>query len=170
MRALAAGLVFVCLLCLGRAQMSVTNAITAPGMLYLTTHSNLLSMSNAVKIASGLRAGMAGPDVQKYMQDHGIVQTNIYSMSVDRGRTLTCPYFLAGGATLMLEMHCTKAPPEGLHGWSAPVLDRAYIQSQGAEIISVAFTNSPQPGGPANRSQPVSPETNRTSSAAGSGG
>jgi hypothetical protein len=85
---------------------------------------------------------MPGADVHKYMEDHGITQTNVYSISADRGRTLTCPYQLAGGATLMLEMHCTKAPP-GLFGWSDPVLDRAYIQKQGADIISITLTNAP---------------------------
>jgi hypothetical protein len=101
-----------------------------------------MSISNAVKIASGLRVGMPGADVRKYMQDHGMPQTNLSSISLDRGRTLTCPYPLAGTATLMLDMHCTSAPP-GPFGWSNPVLDRAYIQSQGANIIFVTLTNGP---------------------------
>jgi hypothetical protein len=167
MKALGTGLVFVCLLCLGRAQTYVTNGITAPGTFYVTTSSNLLSISNAVKIASGLRIGMTGDDVYKYMHDHGMVQTNVYSISLDRGRTMTCPYTLAGGASLMLDMHCTVAPSEGLFGWKAPVFDRAYIQSQGAEIISITPEGSPQAGG-ANVSQPFSSVTNTTPSAAGS--
>jgi hypothetical protein len=167
MRALAAGLVFVSVLSLGRAQMPITNGITAPGTLYLTSHSNLVSILNAVKVASGLRVGMAGADAWKYVQDHGMVQTNVYSVSLDRGRTMACPYPLEGGATLMLDMHCTKGPTRGLFGWSDPVFDRAYIQSQGVEIIAITPTNSPQPDGAANGSQPIRSETNRTSSAAG---
>ena len=86
---------------------------------------------------------MAGAAVQQYLHDHGMIQTNVYSISLDRGRTLTYPYPLAGGAALMLDMHCTKAPAIGLFGWNAPVLDRARIQSQGADIISIALTNAP---------------------------
>ena len=86
---------------------------------------------------------MAAQDVVKYMKDHGMAQTNVYSISLDRGRTLSCPYSLAGGATLMLDMHCTQAPKSGLFGWSDPVLDRARIQSQGADIITITLTNAP---------------------------
>jgi hypothetical protein len=169
MRALAAGLVFVSLLSFGRAQMAVTNGITPSGTLYLTTRSNLVGISNAVKIASGLRVGTTAADVQKYLQDHGMVQTNVYSISLDRGRTMTCPYALGGGATLMLDMHCTKAPTGGLFGWSDPVFDRAYIQSQGAEILSITPQNRPQQrDGAASRSQLDRAETNRASSTAGS--
>jgi hypothetical protein len=160
--------VFISILRFGRAQMPVTNGITAPGMLYLTSRYNLASISNAVKVGSGLRVGMAGADVWKYMQDHGMVQTNVYSISLDRGRTMACPYPLEGGATLMLDMHCTKGPTSGLFGWSDPVFDRAYIQSQGVEVVSIRPTNSPQPDGAANGSQPIRSETNRKSSAAGS--
>jgi hypothetical protein len=150
--------------------MSVTNGITASGALYLTTHSNLVSISNAVKIASGLRVGMASEDVQKYMQHHAMIQTNVYAISLDRGKTMACPYPLPGGTTLMLDMHGTKAPTGGLFGWSNPVFDRAYIQSQGAEIISITPSNGPQQNAPANRSQPFAPDTNRTSRGAGSDG
>ena len=139
-------------------------------MLSLTSHSNLVSISNAVKIVSGLRVGMAGADGSKYMQDHGMVQTNVYSISLDRGRTMACPYPLDGGASLMLDMHCTKGPSRGLFGWSDPVFDRAYIQSQGVEIIAITPPNSPQPGGAANRGQPGGSETNRAPAAAGPGG
>jgi hypothetical protein len=85
---------------------------------------------------------MPGADVHRYLRDHGLSQTNIYSISADRGRTMNCPYPLAGDATLVLQMHCTSAPPAGLFGWSNPVLDRAYIQSAGTNIISISFTNA----------------------------
>lgn len=137
MKAFAAGLILVCLCWHGQAQTPATN-----GTFLLTSRSNLMSISNAVKIASGLRVGMLGTDVTKYMAGHGMLQSNIYSVSVDRGRTLTCPYPLAGTFSLMLEMHCTSAPP-GLFGWSNPVLDRAYIQSQGTNVISITLTNGP---------------------------
>lgn len=166
MKAVATIFSFLCVCCLGRAQTPNTNRV-----LYVTTSSNLLSISNAVRIASHLRVGMADADVQKYMQDHGVTQTNVnlYSISVDRGRTLHYAYPLAGGASLYLDMHCTKSPPTGLFGWSDPVLDRARVQSQGADIISIALTNGPEPDGAANRSQPVRSATNQPPAAAGSG-
>jgi hypothetical protein len=121
MKALAAVVILATPLCVGNAQPSppTTNAITAPGLLYLISHANLLSISNAVKIASALQVGMAKAEVDKYLQAHGMKQTNIYSMSLDRGRTLTCPYPLAGaGTSLMLEMQCSQVR-SGLFGWGA---------------------------------------------------
>lgn len=166
MKALVAGLVFVCLLCLGRAQTHATDSMTAPETPYVTSRSNLLSISNAVRIAAGLRVGMTGDEVYKHMQDHGMAQTNIYSISLDRGRTMTCPYPLAGGTLLMLDMHCTVAPSEGLFGWKAPVFDRAYIQNKGGEIISTTLEGSSPPAGGARGGQPFGAVTNTTPSAA----
>lgn len=137
MKALLVSCVVFVPLCMGPAQTVRTNGTPAPAAAY-----QLLSISNVVKVASGLRAGMPGAEAHKYLQGHGLTQTNVYSLSVDRGRTMKCPYPLAGGATLMLEMHCTSAPP-GLFGWSNPVLDRAYIQSQGTNTISIKLTNGP---------------------------
>lgn len=142
MKAPAAILVLLCSHYLEQAETSGANDTPTPRTLYVTNRSNLVSISSAVKIASGLRVGMPATDVHKYMENHGITQTNIYSISLDRGRTLTWPYPLAGDTKLMLDMHCTKAPP-GLLGWSNPVLDRAYIQNQGAGIISITLTNAP---------------------------
>src|ERR1039458_591641 len=139
MRTLTAALIFFCACCFGRAQSFDTNRV-----LYITTSSNLVSISNAVMLASGLRVGMSASDVQKYMHEHGMTnewegQTNMFSVSLDRGRTLACPYPLAGAASLVLDMHCTKAPPSGLFGWSATVIDGARIQSLGAGVISIAL-------------------------------
>jgi hypothetical protein len=166
MKILATVFSFLCVCCLGHAQTPDTNRV-----LYVTTSSNLMAISNAVRIASHLRVGMADAEVQKYMQDQGVIQTNVnvYSISVDRGRTLAYGYPLTGGALLCLDMHCTKSPPTGLFGWRDPVLDGARIQSQGADIISIALTNGPEPGGAANRSQPVRSATNQAPAAAGPG-
>lgn len=112
-------------------------------VLYLTTSSNLVSISNAVRIASGLRVGMPVRDVHKYMQAHGLVQTNVYAIGFNGGRTMSCPYPLAGPAMLMLDMHFTEAPKSGLWDWSAPVLDGARILSQGVDIITITLTNAP---------------------------
>jgi len=143
MRILTATLMFICACCIGHAQRLDTNAV-----LYWPTNENLVSISNGVRIASGLLVGMSAPDVQKYMHEHGMTNefeglTNMFSISLDRGRTLISPYPLAGGATLMLQMHCTKPPPSGLFGWSHPVLDGARIQGQGDKVTPIALTNAP---------------------------
>ena len=110
----------------------------------MTSRSNLVTISNAVKIASGLRVGMSKIDVDKYMRDHGMSQTNVYSISLDRGRTLDCPYPLACSATsLVLAMECSQPPTSGLFSWKNPLLKGAYIQSQGANIIFSTLTNTP---------------------------
>jgi hypothetical protein len=71
--------------------------VRASGILYLTSRCISLSIANAVKVASGLRVCMAGEDVGNYMEHHGMGQTNVYSISLDRGRTLTYSYSLGGG-------------------------------------------------------------------------
>jgi hypothetical protein len=141
-------LILLCLHLAAQAQTSDTNGLTAPDVLYQTSSSTPTSISNTVRVASGLRVGMAGADVQKYLQDHGLTQTNIYSISADSGRLLTSVYRLAGDTTLLLDLHCTNAPAEGLSDWSDPVLDRAYIcyiSNQGTNVISVVLTNATLP-------------------------
>ena len=146
MRILGTILVFTTALCSARAQTSTLSntPVAGPKAIYMTTRTNLLSVSNAVKIASGLRVGMAKADLDKYLMEHGISQTNIFSVSLDRGRTLSCPYPLAGAETsLMLELECSQPPTSGLHGWKNPLLKRAYIQSWGTNVIPITLTNAP---------------------------
>jgi hypothetical protein len=138
MKALAGCLSLLCMFRLGNAQTLLTN-----GVQRVTISSNLVSISNAVRIASGLRVGVTGADVQRYLREQGTSQTNVYCLSLDRGRTLTYPYSLTGDTTLMLDMHCTEPPSKGLFGWSNPVLDGAYIQKKGTNIISIVLTNVP---------------------------
>jgi hypothetical protein len=140
MKALTTVVMLATLLWSGHAQISIaaTNCITASGLLYMTSSSNLVSISNAVKVASGLWTGMTKTNVDKYMGDHGM--TNMGSISLDRGRTLSCPYTLGDAATsLVLEMECSQPPPSGLFGWKNPLLKGAYIQSQGANIIFITL-------------------------------
>ncbi len=140
MKALAAIVILATSLCSGRAQTSTaaTNVIRTPELLYITTSSNVMSISNAVKIASGLRVGMTKAEVDKYMHDHAM-PTNVVGLSVDRGRTTGCYY----PGSLVLEMECSQPPTSGLFRWKNPLLKRAYIQSQGANIVSITLTNTP---------------------------
>ncbi|MCX6922820.1 MAG: hypothetical protein NT154_06350 [Verrucomicrobia bacterium] len=142
MKALGAFVILAAALSFAHAQTPA--AATNRTLLYMTNPTNAVSISNAVKIASDLRLGMTAPDVHKYMREHGMGQTNLYSLSLDRGHTLSCPYPLSGGgSSLMLEMECSEPPESGLFGWKNPLLKGAYIQSQGANIISITLTNAP---------------------------
>ncbi len=169
MKILPAGLVLLALLYSGMTQLSPppTQRDPARGLVDITSGTNVASVSSAVRIASGLRVGMTKADADKYMQDHGLRQTNVYSISLDRGRTLTCPYPLPGSSnSLMLEMQCSRVRP-GLFDWGHPVLSKAYIQSQGTNIISIIFTNRPEDGA-GSWSRPIRLETNSTAVTDGS--
>lgn len=145
MRTLVTVVFFAAASAFGQVQVHsvTTNSSAASGVLFMTNPTNAVSISNAVRVASGLRIGMPTADVQKYMSEHGMSQTNVYSLSLDRGRTSVCPYPLAGGnSTLMLEMRSTKAGG-GLFDWENPVLTGANIQCNGATITSISLTNGP---------------------------
>jgi hypothetical protein len=132
----------------GRAQISqgTTNVIRTPELLYITTSSNVTAISNAVKMASSLRIDMTKPDVDHYLIERGmptnIVETQVDGLSLDGDRTIGYFYPLPGNRSfLVLDMECTERPASGLRGWKNPVLKKAYIQSQGVDIISIALTN-----------------------------
>jgi hypothetical protein len=144
MKALAVIVILATLLCFADAQTSTTtNQIRVPETLYMTTASNLVSISNAVKIASGLRVGMTNADVDKYMHDHGYGwQTNVGGMSANRVTAWFYPLATAS-SSLVLETECSMPPTPGLFRWTNPLLKRAYIQSQGVDIIFITLTNGP---------------------------
>lgn len=145
MKTLAAIVILAAPLWAGHAQTPdvPTNRIAAPKILFMTSQSNLVSISNAVKVAAGLDVGMTWADTDNHMQQHGMMQTNVFWMSLDRGRTMSRAYPLAGvGTSLMLEFECSQPPKSGLFGWKNPLLKRAYIQSQGDNIMSITLTNS----------------------------
>ena len=137
MKTLIGVLIFGTLLSRGFAQTSTTNLIKTPELLYVTSSSNLTWISNAVKIAAGLRVGVTKADVDNYLHAHGM-QTNVGGLSLDRGRTMACFY-----GSLVLDMECSQPPVSGLFGWKNPLLKRACIQVAGANITSITFTNPP---------------------------
>src|SRR5262245_30432126 len=150
MNRLAAVMFFGALVFCGNAQISatITNVIRTPELLYITTSSNVTAISNAVKMASSLRMEMTKPEVDHYLSERGmptnVVETQTYGLSLDRGRTLSYFYPLPGNRSfLVLDMECTERPASGLSGWKNPVLKKAYIQSQGENIVSIALTNAP---------------------------
>lgn len=48
---------------------------------------------------------------------------------------------LEGTVRLVLEIQCNQPPTSGLFGWKNPLLKKAYIQSQGANIVSITLAN-----------------------------
>jgi hypothetical protein len=121
----------------------MTNTVVAPGVFYVTTPANLTCISNAVKVAAGLRAGMSRAEVDTYMWDRGMVLTNNFSLSLDRGRTTSCFYALTDSTSLVLEMSSsTDARIPGVEPRNS-VLDAAYIKSGDAKFISITLTNAP---------------------------
>jgi len=142
MNTLAALVIVVAALSFAHAQTPA--GVTNRTLLYITNPTNAASISNAVRVASGLRLRMTAADAQKYMREHGMSQTNLFSLSLDRGRTLTCFYPLTGDASsLVLKMQCSEPPTSGLFGWKNPLLEEAYIQSRGTKIVSILLTNAP---------------------------
>jgi hypothetical protein len=139
----------------GQGTNAPTNFVATPGVLFMTSHSNLTVIAKAVDAASGLRVGMTEREVAKHLERHGMPgMTKLYSATVDRGRTWYTFYPLAGECSLGLQMRnslvssnqvkssATKVTSGAFSG-EGRVLERAFIWSQGVEIRSITFTNAP---------------------------
>src|SRR5258708_26581629 len=75
-------------------------------------------------------------------------------------------YTLSNGCSLHLDYSARSILTNGHWGGNGK-LERAFIQSNSVNIISIPLRGMPEPSGAANGSQPTRSETNRTSSAAG---
>jgi len=135
-----------------------------------------VSVSEAVKIASALTVGMSSKQADAFLRQHGftpgidLISTNgrpaarLFSMSVGGHAPPGIMYYaLADGCALTLHVTVHASHDQ------AGCLDRAVIQSNGVDIVSIKLKNA-EPDGAPNRSRPADSETNRTSAAAGSGG
>jgi hypothetical protein len=107
-----------------------------------------LAASQAVKIASGLRVGMGEADADRFLESHGIsgriVGTNgaviIYSQRVGDNFGWDTIYPLKDECYLHLDYTATKIRTN----WGGDgLLNRAFIQSNGVDIVFVTFTNAP---------------------------
>jgi hypothetical protein len=140
----------------GQGTNAPTNFVATPGVLFMTSHSNLTVISKAVDAASGLRVGMTEREVAKHLERHGMPgMAKLYSATVDRGRTWYTFYPLAGECSLGLQMRNSQvtsnqvALPANKNKVTAGapssddgrVLERAFIWSQGVEVRSITFTN-----------------------------
>lgn len=102
---------------------------------------NTFSLSNATRIVSGLRLGMALTNVNKCLNAHGM--TNRFGMSLDRGQHTTYDYDFPGtDTTLRLETRSERTGPS-LFDWGNPVLESGRIQKLGVDTFLITFTNAP---------------------------
>ena len=119
----------------------VTLTPTNRGALFLSSNTNTLSVSNAVRIISGLRIGMEHTNVDRYMNAHGT--TNHGGLSLDRGQHTAFYYNFPGtDSTLVLETRSKRTGPD-LFDWGNPVLEGGRVQRLGVDTFLIPFTNSP---------------------------
>jgi hypothetical protein len=109
--------------------------------LIVSSNTNALSVSNAVRIISGLRPGMALTNVDGYLNARGM--TNCGGLSLDRGEHTTFYYGFPGtDSTLVLETRSRRTGPS-LFDWGDPVLESGRIQRLGVDTFVITFTNAP---------------------------
>jgi hypothetical protein len=115
---------------------------------------NRIAPTEAVKIASGLRLGMAEADAAKFLEAHGVTsgfldtkrQVYVYTLSVGSCTGWSTGYPLAGGYILSLNMEPRKTnglvTMNGRWGGNG-LLTGASIQSNCVTIASITLTNKP---------------------------
>ncbi len=109
------------LLTRGSAQVFVSNAVTR---------------AEAIKVASQLRGGMSEENASEFVGKHGL--TNAVGMGADSGWGRF--YLLTDGSNLVLDYGMRSMFTNDW--WEGKgVLERAYIQSNGVNILSITFTN-----------------------------
>ena len=111
------------------------------GALFMSGKTNVFSISNATRIVSGLKLGMAQTNVDSYLNKHGM--TNLGGLSLDRGRHTAFFYDFPGtDRTLVLKTQSKRTGPN-LFDWGNPVLESGRIQRFGVDIFLLTFTNAP---------------------------
>jgi len=109
--------------------------------LFMTSRTNVLRMSNAVQIISGLKSGMALTNVDRYMNAHGM--TNRGGLSLDRGQHSNFYYDFPGtDSTLVLETRSSRTRLN-MFDWEHPALQSGRIQRLGVDTFLITFTNAP---------------------------
>jgi hypothetical protein len=125
------------------------------------SRTNNIGRAEAVRIASQFRVGTAEREVARILEHRGLTNEGGVASSF----AWSCSYRLSDGCVLSCEMK----PKQFGDDWGDGLLVSACIRSNGVGVVSIPLKNALQPGGPANRSQPIRPETNRVPGAAGSG-
>lgn len=135
----------------GQTPTITTNRSSAPQALYFSSHTNLVSVSRAVEVASGLYVGMKEMDAYALLARGGITNTitgtngltSVYSLSVGNSRGWTTGYPLAQGCSIDLKMRASEVRTDGLWGGNG-LLEAAFIRSNGVGLISITLTNRPK--------------------------
>jgi hypothetical protein len=126
---------------------------------------NNVSRAQAIKVASQLWTNMPEESVAFIVEKkHGLVQGSC----IGAGGEWVRFYVLRDGSSLDLRFELERILPDGRG--NDGLLRSASISVNGMKEVPITLTNAPQPGGAASRSRSGGSETNRTSSAAGSGG
>jgi hypothetical protein len=116
---------------------------TNQAALLVSSSTNTLSVSNAIRMLSGLRLGMEQTNIDSYLGKHGITNRAFGNVSVDRGQHYYCYYDFPGtDCTLVLQTRSRRTGP-GLFDWGYPVLEGGCIRRVGVDTFLITFTNAP---------------------------
>ena len=110
-------------------------AAFAYGQLYYT---NNITRAGAIKAASRLRVGMWEEDASKILSTNGL--TNAMGVGAISGWD-RC-YGLSDGTSLHLDYRARAPAKDGRWGGNGE-LRRAFIQSNGVNIVFITLTNAP---------------------------
>ncbi len=100
--------------------------------------SNNVTRAEAIKVASHLRVGMSEEDAGKFVANHGL--TNAVGLGALTGWSLF--YSLTDGSSLVLEYRPRAMTTN--HWWEGKgILEKAFIQSNRVNIVSITLTNVP---------------------------
>jgi len=98
--------------------------------------SNNVARAEAIKVASQLKVGMSEEDARKFLAKHGV--TNAIGLGALSG--WSCFYNLTDGSSLVLEYRPRAMTTN--HWWEGKgILEKAFIQSNRVNIVSITLTN-----------------------------
>jgi len=123
MKTLMSILAVLLLLGVATAQVFVTNNVTRAA---------------AIKVASQLRVGMWEEDASKLVAKHSLTNAVGIGAVAGWGRF----YTLADGTSLVLDYRAREIARDGRWGGNGE-LQRAFIQSNGVNIVFITLTNTP---------------------------
>ena len=110
-------------------------AAFAYGQLYYT---NNITRAEAIKSASRLRVGMWEEDVSKILSTNGLTS----AMGIGSISGWDRCYGLSDGTSLHLDYRARELAKDGRWGGNGE-LRRAFIQSNGVNIVFITITNAP---------------------------
>ena len=101
-------------------------------------YSNYVGRAEAIRVASRLKVGMWEENASKLLATNGLK----YAIGVGAVAGWDQCYGLADGTSLHLDYRARAIARDGRWGGNG-VLQRAFIQSNGVNIVSITLTNAP---------------------------